>query len=72
MTIERDVRAAAERAGAAGRALALATRAEKDAALLAMADALLAGSAAVLAANAEDVDRAEAGVHPPTSSTGCD
>ncbi len=64
MTIERDVRAAAERAGAAGRALALATRAEKDTALLAMADALLAGSAAVLAANAEDVDRAEAGGAP--------
>jgi len=64
MTIERDVRAAAERAGAAGRALALATRAEKDAALLAMADALLAGSPAVLAANAEDVDRAEAGGAP--------
>ena len=64
MTIEREVRAAAERAGAAGRALAQATRAQKDTALLAMADALLAGSAAVLAANAEDVDRAEAGGAP--------
>ena len=60
MTTERDVLAAAERAGAAGRRLALATRAHKDAALQAMADALLAGTGVVLAANAEDVARAEA------------
>ncbi len=64
MTIERDVRAAAERAGVAGRILALATRAEKDAALEAMAAALLTGSATILAANGEDVARAEAGGAP--------
>jgi glutamate-5-semialdehyde dehydrogenase len=39
--------------------LALATRAVKDAALLAMADALVAAHDDVLAANAEDVARAE-------------
>jgi glutamate-5-semialdehyde dehydrogenase len=45
--------------------LALATRAEKDRALHAMADALLAREAEVLAANAEDVERAEsAGTAP--------
>jgi len=59
MTTERDVLAVAERAGTASRSLALATRAEKDAALHAMADALLVGIDDVLAANAEDVVRAE-------------
>jgi len=59
MTTEHEVLAVAERAGVASRRLALATRAQKDAALLAMADALLAASADVLAANAEDVARAE-------------
>ncbi|MGZ5404987.1 MAG: glutamate-5-semialdehyde dehydrogenase [Nocardioides sp.] len=49
----------AGRARTAARALALATRAEKDAALLAMADDLEAATDAVLAANAEDVARAE-------------
>lgn len=44
--------------------LALATRASKDAALEAMADALLERRAEVLAANAEDVARAEAGGTP--------
>jgi glutamate-5-semialdehyde dehydrogenase len=58
MTTEREVLDAAERAGVAGRSLALATRATKDTALHAMADALVAGSAQILAANAEDVERA--------------
>ncbi|WP_295657749.1 glutamate-5-semialdehyde dehydrogenase [uncultured Nocardioides sp.] len=44
--------------------MALATRATKDAALHAMAGALLAASEAVLAANAEDVARAEAAGTP--------
>ncbi len=54
-----DVLDAARRAREASHALALATRAQKDAALLAMADALLARAPEVLAANAEDVARAE-------------
>jgi glutamate-5-semialdehyde dehydrogenase len=54
-----DVTALAGRAREASRALALATRADKDAALQAMADALEAGADAVLAANADDVRRAE-------------
>jgi glutamate-5-semialdehyde dehydrogenase len=45
--------------------LATATRAAKDAALHAMADALLASAPAILAANAEDVARAESGGTPP-------
>ena len=52
------------RAREASHGLALATRAQKDAALHAMADALVAGAAEVLAANAEDVARAEAGGTP--------
>ncbi|MBK8463208.1 MAG: glutamate-5-semialdehyde dehydrogenase [Nigerium sp.] len=48
----------------ASRALATASRARKDAALHAMAEALLAGSGAVLAANARDVARAEAAGTP--------
>src|SRR5437868_12953768 len=54
-----EVLAVAERARAASHGLALATRAEKDRALHAMADALLARSAEVLAGNAEDIARAE-------------
>ncbi|GAA1792951.1 glutamate-5-semialdehyde dehydrogenase [Nocardioides hankookensis] len=57
--------AVAERARAASHGLALATRAQKDAALHAMADSLLAHEAEILAANAEDVDRAEAGGTSP-------
>ncbi|MEJ7795314.1 MAG: glutamate-5-semialdehyde dehydrogenase [Nocardioides sp.] len=53
------LRVVAERARTAARALALATRAEKDAALLAMADDLEAATDAVLAANAEDLACAE-------------
>lgn len=59
MSIEQDVRATAERAREASWALALATRAQKDAALLAMAAALQDRRTEVLAANAEDVSRAE-------------
>jgi glutamate-5-semialdehyde dehydrogenase len=54
-----DVGELARRAREASRALALATRATKDAALLAMADALDAHADDVLAANADDVRRAE-------------
>ena len=54
-----QVVAVAERARTASHGLALATRAEKDAALQAMADALVAREAEVLTANAEDVARAE-------------
>ena len=59
MSIEGDVRAVAVRAREASFELALATRATKDAALLGMASALLSASEQVLAANAEDVARAE-------------
>ena len=58
--MSQDVLDAARRAREASHTLALATRAQKDAALLAMADALLARSEEVLAANAGDVARAEA------------
>ena len=56
--------ALAARAREAAHALALATRAEKDAALHATADGLLAREAEVLAANADDVARAEAAGTP--------
>ena len=59
---EADVRAVAQRARAAAVELAPLTRATKDAALHAMADAVLAASATIVAANAEDVAAArEAG-----------
>jgi glutamate-5-semialdehyde dehydrogenase len=64
MTSQQDVLAVAERARAASHGLAVATRAQKDAALHAMADALLAHEAEILAANAEDVERAEEGGTP--------
>ncbi|WP_166392337.1 glutamate-5-semialdehyde dehydrogenase [Nocardioides ochotonae] len=64
MSTEQDVIAVARRAREASHGLALATRAQKDAALHAMADGLLARSEEVLAANAEDVERAEAGGTP--------
>ena len=60
MDIQQQVVETAERAREASHGLALATRAQKDAALLAMADALLARADEVLGANAEDVARAEA------------
>jgi glutamate-5-semialdehyde dehydrogenase len=52
---EADVRATAARAREAAAGLALLRRAEKDAALQAMAEALLANTEVVLAANAKDV-----------------
>jgi glutamate-5-semialdehyde dehydrogenase len=58
------VRAVALSAREASYDLALATRAVKDAALLAMADALLARAPEILAANGEDVQRAESGGTP--------
>src|SRR5262245_54409041 len=54
------VHAAAKRARAAATALAPMPRADKDRALAAMADALLADAGAILEANAADVDRARA------------
>ncbi len=55
MTTEQDVRDAAGRARDAAADLAPLARAAKDAALHAMADALLAESASILAANAKDL-----------------
>ena len=59
MSIQQQVTEAATRARAASRVLALANRAEKDAALTAIADALSTHETVILAANAEDVERAE-------------
>jgi glutamate-5-semialdehyde dehydrogenase len=59
-----DVRAVARRARTASRILAVATRAQKDAALRAMADGLEVAGPAVLEANAEDLARAEASGTP--------
>ena len=59
VSIEPDVAELARRARVASRDLALATRAVKDAALHAMADALDRRTDEVLAANADDVRRAE-------------
>jgi glutamate-5-semialdehyde dehydrogenase len=59
------VRDVATRARVASHDLALATRAAKDAALQAMAAALLSEAPAILAANAEDVARAEGNATPP-------
>jgi glutamate-5-semialdehyde dehydrogenase len=56
--------AAAERARRASHGLALATRQHKDAALEAMAAALATDEAVILAANAEDIARAEAAGTP--------
>ncbi len=56
--------AAAERARAASHGLALATREQKDRALVAMAEALETDSDTILAANAEDIARAEAAGTP--------
>ena len=63
--MSQDVLDTARRAREASHGLALATRAQKDAALIAMADALLARCSEVLDANAEDVARAEADGTPP-------
>jgi glutamate-5-semialdehyde dehydrogenase len=64
VTDEQAVLEAARRARQAWHGLALATRADKDRALHAMAEALLTRQDEVLAANAEDVERAEAGGTP--------
>src|SRR4051794_1850188 len=55
MTTEQEVRDVAARAREAAAELAPLTRAEKDAALHAMADALLAAAPEILAANADDL-----------------
>ncbi len=59
MTTEQDIVDVAVRARTASHDLALATRAVKDAALQAMAAALVEATPAVLEANLEDVRRAE-------------
>ena len=64
MSVEVEVTRTAERAREASWGLGLATRASKDAALLAMAAALVERQDEVLAANAEDVRRAEAAGTP--------
>jgi len=61
---EQEIREVAQRAREASYDLALATRGAKDATLHAMAAALLARSDEVLAANAEDIARAQAGGTP--------
>ncbi|KAA0925894.1 MULTISPECIES: glutamate-5-semialdehyde dehydrogenase [unclassified Rhodococcus (in: high G+C Gram-positive bacteria)] len=55
-----NVHASARRARSASRALALLTTAEKDAVLHAAADAVVAASESVLAANAVDIENARA------------
>jgi glutamate-5-semialdehyde dehydrogenase len=55
--VREAVLATARRAKVASRALATATRATKDAALLALADALVTASEEIVAANAQDLDR---------------
>ncbi len=64
MSTATSVAEAAERARRASRDLALATRAQKDRALQAMADSLGGAEQEILAANAEDVARAESGGTP--------
>lgn len=59
------VTAVAERAKGASRVLATATRAVKDAALHAMADALVAATEEIVAANAVDLERGRAGGTSP-------
>src|SRR5215472_15711950 len=63
-TTAEDVRAVALRARDAAAELAPLTRGAKDAALLAMADALVEATDAVLSANADDVDAGRAGGTP--------
>ncbi|WP_448629089.1 glutamate-5-semialdehyde dehydrogenase [Cellulomonas soli] len=55
-----QVRAVARRAKDASRVLATATRSTKDAALHALADALVASTGQIVAANAEDLERGRA------------
>ncbi|NYG60636.1 glutamate-5-semialdehyde dehydrogenase [Nocardioides daedukensis] len=65
MSIEQEVNDTARRARAASHDLATATRAVKDTALLAMADALVARAQEIISANAEDIARAERNQTPP-------
>jgi glutamate-5-semialdehyde dehydrogenase len=65
VSIADDVIDVARSARTASRTLALATRAHKDRALQAMAAALIERSEEILAANAEDIVRAEEGGTPP-------
>lgn len=60
LDVESAVLEACRRAKAASRALATANRSVKDAALHAMADALVADSARIVAANAKDLERGRA------------
>ena len=69
MSTEPEVSALARRAGVASRELALATRAVKDAALQAMADALDRRTDEVLAANAVDIEAGPAGPGPGTTQS---
>ena len=59
-----QVRRLAEGARGAARALALLPRSEKDAALRALADAIVAATADIVAANEEDLARGRAGGMP--------
>lgn len=54
------VQQAGQRARVAAKSLALLRRAEKDAALVALADALRKGSESIVTANAEDIERGRA------------
>ncbi|GIG25375.1 glutamate-5-semialdehyde dehydrogenase [Cellulomonas denverensis] len=58
--VSEQVLAVARRAKAASRALAVATRGTKDAALHALADALIAQTDRIVAANADDLERGRA------------
>lgn len=60
-----QVRVVARRAQVAARALGVANRGTKDAALRALADALVTGADAIVAANAEDLERGRANGTPP-------
>ncbi|RXR26213.1 glutamate-5-semialdehyde dehydrogenase [Oerskovia turbata] len=57
VSVTQDVEATARRAKTASRRLATATRATKDAALHALADALVAATAEIVTANAQDLER---------------
>lgn len=60
MTLQEQILDFGKRARAAARALAKLTTRQKNAALLAMADELLASADSILAANAKDVEKAKA------------
>jgi len=55
MTLEEEIHSLGQRAKAASRILATASTEQKNAALLAMADAVLAASDTILAANRDDL-----------------